>query len=315
MEDLFVRHINDNYPNCRIDSIKKFGRTTINDIFISDDYGKIVKLYNGAENTDNSAMGQFFCSLKGIAPKVFLNVEGQCTSVYNHRKYVVQQYISKGKKKSKMLRMDELTLALVNLHQELTKTGANLYLPDKTSGKSKQQIMQSIDQNMTELPRELSVYESFSELLQLRKMLCEKYNISYFPEAKAIIHGDIKPSNVIFHDRQVFFIDFDYICKGDLLYEVSRAAMLFSDYDVELSKCYIRKYFDYVGLSSLYTYRHVIENLMAYYVQSSFPIKLMDVVSEEALKEMIIERKRALVFCQRAIMTDDKIISRNFKRL
>lgn len=248
-----------------------------------------------------SALGQSLCSSVGISPKIFRNADGKYVSAYLDRTYVIQEYIAPDKTGLASLKIEKLPMALAKLHQELEKHETAFHLFDKTNGRSQKQILQSIDKNISELSQVPANLALFDELLRLRKKLCQKYGIHYFPEAIAMIHGDIKPENVILHNCRIYFIDFDYICKGDLLYEVGRAGMLFSGYDIKSCQRFIKEYFAILGKDSIYGYRYVMENLLAYYVQSSFPIKLASTISKDALNTIIMERKKALEFCQEAI--------------
>lgn len=97
MNTAFIQNITKNYPDYRINGIEKFGHTTINDIFLTDDHSKIIKLYNVTDDMSMSALGQFLCSSAGISPKVFRNAEGQYVSAYLDRTYSLQEYIAPDK--------------------------------------------------------------------------------------------------------------------------------------------------------------------------------------------------------------------------
>lgn len=75
--------------------------------------------------------------------------------------------------------------------------------------------------------------------------------------------------------------------------------MLISNFEMEKAKEFIKIYNLY--LETKYTEEEIFKNLLEYYVQSDFPIKLINKVENEALIGFIENRIKCLEFCERSI--------------
>lgn len=131
------------------------------------------------------------------------------------------------------------------------------------------------------------------------KIYWKNMKYGYFPKECQIIHRDIRPGNIIISNNQVYFIDFDYVAYGDLLFEIGSAAMLISDYKPELAKTFIKIYNSYS--KDTYSSKDIFEDVFGYYIQSDFPIKLVNKVKDDILISFIEDRIRCLKFCEKVL--------------
>ena len=231
-----LKSIKDNY-DIFIDTnkIHKLGATTINDIFLIniDNKKYIVKIYNvdGEKQIRNSLYTQkkIYQSLR-ITADILLNKNNELYTKYNDKFYAIQEYIEE-QKNTKIDIIEETSKNLYFLHQELKKLDKTLYKNKKEYSDSTS-IKENIEETKNELekiktPQE--VKSIFDKLLNKRKNLLEKYKCEYCPNEFQVIHRDIRPGNIIVNNNGIYFIDFDYVAYGDLLFEIGSASMLISD--------------------------------------------------------------------------------------
>lgn len=301
-----LKSINENY-GIFIDTnkIHKLGATTINYIFLIniDNKKYIVKIYNVDEEKQikNSLYTQknIFQSLK-ITADVLLNKKNELYTRYNDKLYAIQEYIEE-QKNTKIDIIEETSKNLYFLHQELKKLDKSLYKNKKEYSNSA-----SIKENMKKSKNELEknktpqeVKSIFDKLLNKRKSLLEKYRCEYHPNEFQVIHRDVRLGNIIVNNNGIYFIDFDYVAYGDLLFEIGSAAMLISDFVIERAKNFVNVYNSY--LKRKYKTEEIYQNLLAYYVQSDFPINLINKVENDALIGFIENRIKCLDFCEKML--------------
>ena len=75
--------------------------------------------------------------------------------------------------------------------------------------------------------------------------------------------------------------------------------MLISNFEVKKAKEFIKTYNIY--LERKYIEEEIFKNLLEYYVQSDFPVKLINKVENEALIGFIENRIKCLEFCEKII--------------
>ena len=301
-----VKNIKENYDMC-IDTNKiyKFGTTTINDIFLvnTDNKKYIVKIYNvdKEKQIKNSLYTQknIFQSLK-ITADVLLNKNNELYTRYNDKFYAIQEFIEE-QKNAKIDIIEEISNNLYFLHQEMKKLDKGLY-----ENKKEYSDITSIKENIEKSKNELETLKTsqkvkniFDKLLNKRKNLLEKYRCEYHPDKFQVIHRDIRPGNIIVNNNGIYFIDFDYVSYGDLLFEIGSASMLVSDFVIERAKDFVNVYNSH--MKRKYTYEEIYQNLLAYYVQSNFPIKLINKVEDDALIGFIESRIKCLDFCEKIL--------------
>ena len=302
-----LKNINENYGIfIDINKIHKLGATTINDIFLinTDDKKYIVKIYNVDEEKQikNSLYTQknIFESLK-ITADVFLNKKNELYTRYNNKIYAIQEYIEEQKSTNKIDIIEQTSKNLYFLHQELKKLDKNLYKNKKEYSDSIS-IKENIEKTKNELKNNKTPQEVksiFDKLLNKRKNLLEKYRCEYCPNEFQVIHRDVRLGNIIVNNNEIYFIDFDYVAYGDLLFEIGSAAMLVSDFVIGRTKDFVNVYNSY--LKRKYKIEEIYQNLLAYYVQSDFPIKLINKVDTDVLIGFIKNRIKCLDFCEKIL--------------
>lgn len=183
----------------------------------------------------------------------------------------------------------------------MKKLDESLY-ENKKQYSDKIAIKENIDKSKKELEKANISQEAkniYEKLLEKRKELLEKYGCEYFPNEFLVIHRDIRPNNIIVNKNGIHFIDFDFVAYGDLLFEIGSSAMLISGFEIEKAKKFVKIYNSY--LERKYKNEEIFKNLLAYYVQSDFQIKLINKVDNEVLIKFIDDRIRCLDFCEKAI--------------
>ena len=299
-----LKSIEENY-NILVEDDKfiKLGVTTINDIFVINNDTKkyIVKIYNvdNEKQIRNSLSTQkiIFESLKNTAD-VLLNKSGKLYTKYNNKFYAIQEFIETQDKNSIDI-IEESAKNLYLLHKELKKLDPNLY-ENKKQFSNYFSIKENIDKSKKELKNvnlSKKVKNIYDKLLDKRMQLLLKYNCKYFPNEFQIIHRDIRPNNIIVNNSGIYFIDFDFVAYGDLLFEIGSAAMLISNFDIEEAEKFVKIYNSY--LDKKYNIEEIFKNLLAYYVQSDFPIKLIYKVDDDVLIKFIVDRIKCLDFCEK----------------
>lgn len=300
MYNEFLCNINKLYPELDILVIKEYGRSTINKLFVSEKSNIIIKLYSEDYGINDSIYSQILAFESDLAPQIYRNCNGKYISKFGSKQYIIQQFITS---ENYLLNdIDLLIDSLNDLHLRLRMYKTKYQFAKKIVNKSTGQILQTICDDKKKILSQCSAtYNTqFSKLLELRQKLCIQYNIMYNPLNYEIIHGDVRPSNILFHNNRIYFIDFDYVCLGDILFEIGSAAMLFSSYNIDGFRTFINKYLKITDLKLDYTVNNIVTNLLSYYVQSSFPIKLIGIIDDKALEKMVMERIKALEFCDLA---------------
>lgn len=297
MEQL-LENLNKNYKNLRITSIENLKEKTINSIYFLDNK-YILKIYNVDEEK------QILASIKaqkiihdnlGFAPDIILNNKGNLVSKFNEQLYCIQEYIKSEKSETDIVR--NVASELYMIHNELKKLNKNEYKfekKDKTYEEIKKEVLYNLEiSNKQNIDKEVS--KQLEVLLNRRLKYLEKYHSEYKPQIYQIIHGDVRLTNILTNNNKAYFIDFDFISNGDLLFEIGSAVMLISNYDLNKANKFLQIY-NSLSETENYDKKLIFNNLMSYYVQSSFPIKLIGKIDNKALKEMMNGRIKCLDFC------------------
>lgn len=301
-----LKSIKDNYDIFfDTNKIHKLGETTINDIFLINIDKKIyiVKIYNvdGEKQIRNSLYTQkkIYQSLK-ITADVLLNKNNELYTRYNDKFYAIQEYIEE-QKNTKIDIIEETSKNLYFLHQELKKLDKTLYknIKECSDSTSIKENIEKTKNELEEIKTSQEVKSIFDKLLNKRKNMLEKYKCKYCPNEFQVIHRDIRLGNIIVNNNGIYFIDFDYVAYGDLLFEIGSASMLISDFVIERAKNFVNIYNSY--LERKYKKEEIYMNLLAYYVQSNFPIKLINKVEDDALIGFIENRIKCLDFCEKIL--------------
>ncbi len=307
-----IKSIEKNYDiSVNADKFIKLGVTTINDIFVINNDTKkyILKMYNvdNEKQIRNSLNTQkiIFQSLKNTAD-VLSNKDGKLYTKYDNKFYAIQEFIE-AQDQNNIDIIEESAKNLYLLHKEMKKLDQNLY-ENKKQSSNNFAIIENIDKSKKEL-KNVNISKKakniYDKLLNKRMQLLLKYNCEYFPNEFQVIHRDIRPKNIIINNNCVHFIDFDFVAYGDLLFEIGSSAMLISDFNIEKAKKFVKIYNSYLDIK--YNDEKIFKNLLAYYVQSDFPIKLIRKVEDDVLIKFIDDRIKCLDFCEK--MCKDNVVS------
>ena len=300
-----INNIEKNYADIKISSIKKIKEKSINDIFfINDKY--VLKVFN----VDN--IKQVITSVKTqkvihdtlkITPKVITNNLGVITTEYENKIYCIQEFIQN--QTSSMDIIEKVASELYLMHEEFRKLDPKEYKFEKKE-KNYCEIEKEITDSLQvicekELDREDKNY--FKELIEKRYRLLKKYKCEYKPKDYQIIHGDVRLSNIICRNDIAYFIDFDFTSYGDLLFEIGSAAMLIANFEPDEAKRFIEQYNSCAGLEK-YDTNEIFTNLLSYYVQSNFPIRLIGKIDNKAIREIVEGRLNCLEFCNKVLESE-----------
>lgn len=289
-------NIGKNYKNIIIENINEKKNCTIHNIyFIKTLMGKyVVKVFSKEEKKQMmvSIEIQMLMSKKNLAPSIIINNYGKLYTSYKDRFYFIQEFIEEN-----ILGNNDVycqALAVKNLHYELS-----LVKNEKLKRKCKSIFYEDIKLDILRLKNEIKqkyfekeIYEKLEELIVIREKILNIYKVNYVPKIYTIIHGDIRPSNIIRSGEKYIFLDFDYVSWGDFIYSIGSAAMLLGNYSLEFFKEFLKVYLNDINIQI----EEVILDLMGYYVQSNFPVKLIGNISDKVVLKMIKERKQALEF-------------------
>lgn len=289
-------NIGKNYKNIIIENINEKKNCTIHSIYfiktLTEKY--VVKVFSKEEKRQMIASIeiQMLMSKKNLAPSIIINNYGNLYTSYKDKFYFIQVFVEEN-----ILGNNDVycqALAVKNLHYELS-----LVRNEKFTKERKRIFYEDIKLDILQLKNKIKqnyfgkeIYEKLEELVVIREKILNIYKVNYVPKFYAIIHGDIRPSNIIRNGDKYIFLDFDYVSWGDFIYSIGSAAMLLGNYSLEFFKEFLKVYLNDINISI----DEVILDLMGYYVQSNFPVKLIGNISDKVVLKMIEERKKALEF-------------------
>lgn len=185
MRDL-LKSVYENY-NINVNTIEKFGVTTINDIYLIDDNKEkyIIKVYNvdDEQQIEMSARVQKdIYELSKNTADVLINKNNKLYTKFNEKNYIIQEYIEK--QECNMLdKVDEIARELFFLHRVMKKFNENAFI-NKVENKDYTMIKNSIEKSrdiLKQIKIEKKIKKIFENLLNERKNLLEKYEIRIFP--------------------------------------------------------------------------------------------------------------------------------------
>ena len=136
----------------------------------------------------------------------------------------------------------------------------------------------------------------YEHLLNVRTQVVEKIpTVAYNLNCRNVIHGDLRPSNVLWNGNNIIFLDFDYIANDDLLYEISSSIAMLSNYDDKVCKLFWEKYIVKNGVEI--GFKELYMHLLSYYVKSNFPLNIMCYEPKSQIDKISSERIKLLKFC------------------
>lgn len=238
----------------------------------------------------------------GLSTMIIPNTDGKLLSYFNGDFYSLQEYID-----GSYFLLTEKTIKLyldsiVKLHFVLNQMNINDSESAKASSLSNQEIIDKIKMAQKKYVNLKIANESYEKLLDFRMYYAKELPlVSHKIEYKSIIHGDIRPSNVIFNPKSIKFIDFDYVSKGDLLFELSSSITLLSNFNKKVCEIFWNMYCDKNNLRL--SFKQLYLHLLTYYCKSDFPLNIIPYESEDQINRMSLERIKLLEFCKSIIST------------
>lgn len=235
-----------------------------------------------------------------LSPMIIPNKNHKLLSYFNGEFYSLQEYIDGSDfiltEKTIRLYLD----SIIKLHSVLNQIHINELEKTKANSFNKQEIINEIRMAKERYISLKIINESFEKLLDFRMCFAKELPlVSYEIEYKSVIHGDIRPSNVILNSNTIKFIDFDYISKGDLLYELSSSITLLSKFKKEVCEMFWNIYCDKNNLRL--SFKQLYLHLLTYYIKSNFPLNIIAYESKEQIDRMSLERIKLLEFCNSII--------------
>ncbi|ARP44571.1 hypothetical protein GTHT12_03702 (plasmid) [Geobacillus thermodenitrificans] len=261
----------------------------------------ILKIYpkSSIDRAKKSMETQLFVhNMLEITPKVILNCNKQLITETSFGYVTLQEFvIGHHNFDSSLSLVEKASRDLFTLHEILKLIP---HEQRKPLYKSNKEIREEINfaKNIllaSEKDNRKNFYKLFFKLLNIRSQIIDKNDIAYSPKYFQVIHGDIRPNNLIIDGDRLTFIDFDFSGNSDLLVEVCRAAILLSNFDLNKTILFIKKYFENNQKYMDITY--VFENMLAYLLQSNFPINNYLIIDEEYVEEILKERIKLIEFC------------------
>lgn len=304
MEEL-INNVKQNYRKLTFSLIDKIKEKTINDIFFIDNK-YVLKIYNVDDEKQilNSVETQkrVHDSL-GIAPEIILNNNGNIVTKYNDRIYCIQEFISGKQERFDLIEKVAKELSL--MHETFRNIKNDKYKFEEKN-KTYIDIENDINCNLEKIKKsklDAEITPIVNELIKKRMELLKEFKCEYKPKIYQIIHGDVRKTNIICKNNVAYFIDFDFTSCGDLLFEIGSAAMLISDFDICEAKRFLAIYNE-CSKQAKYNENEVFGNLLSYYAQSSFPLKLIGKIENKAFQKMSQGRISSLEFCKRVLESE-----------
>lgn len=306
MENI-IRIIEEAYENIEICEIEKICISSMNKVFLLKTPCQlyVLKVYHNSniQKVKKSIEIQLIIHKHLLsAPLVLLNKKGEYATAIDNDIYVLHEYIQGEYPDTSFNTIEKVARELSTLHQVLEK---NIYY---NTGEFKERSFDRIISKICECEERLiqsnklngynEFVDDFRRLLELRKKVAYDRHICYTPKICKMIHGDVKPSNIIIDSKngRVIFIDFDYSFCNDLIVEIGRAAILVSNFNINKTIFFIEKYFSYLPKYQT-PVAVVINQLLEYMVQNNSPINIYDKLDVSTIKSIVNERIKLINFC------------------
>lgn len=295
----------------QLSSINKINIQSLNELFyLTSDSGQkyILKLYtSGNQNVlENTKLIQEMIRKNiGISPKVYENKYNRFVSKKGKLIFSLEDFVNGTYPNCNESVLLQISTKLSLLHKTFKKIGDN-----KVDFKviSKNEIHDKLYKDYAEIDEfskintNVSYIDRFKKLILLRLKVLDRYDISYSNRYYQLIHNDFRPSNCLIDDKRFYVIDFDFASLGDVLVEILRSAILFSNFNRTNVNLYLKNYFKCMYPDNpVYSIKNLSYNLLCYLVNSSFPIYLHTRLEDKTVINIIDERIQLIKFCVSAI--------------
>lgn len=298
-----MKKINEFYDIGEVNNIVRLEVKCVNQLYIvSTEHNKyLLKIYIPSYNKTvaiSLLAQQMVCENLCMAPNIIRNRKNELLSKSNNIFFSLQKYVECSEFLLSINSIDVYMDAVSKLHKLLNQSFDFILKKETKENLERVDILKNIKTAREQYKKLDKQNQAYSQLLDLREKFTEslpaiKYSVNY----PAIIHGDIRPSNVFIFCGKINFIDFDYIAYGDLIYELTSSAALLSNYSEEICRLFWKQYAvsHHLRLSFEEAYMH----LLSYYIKSNFPLSVMEYESKEQIDKMSIERIKLLEFCHK----------------
>ncbi|KAA0800282.1 phosphotransferase [Bacillus cereus] len=297
------------YNKKNISHIEKINVVSLNKVFMvsEDKHQYILKFYN-FDNVQNiiwtKRIQDHLHKNFNIAPEILRNTNGQL--ITTTKKYIFSLEVFLAGYHPSSIKNDIKLVAkkLALVHSKLKRYSAKK--TTQSSIVSNQKIIEDIEYsqrkiNEINLTKNYHYIPLFNNLLDIRREVSMNTPINYCPKYQ-LIHGDVRPQNIIINQKQVYFIDFDFSSYSDFFSEIIKSAILCSDYDINLIKLFINQY-SFMANTQLPSLHHLFQNLLFYLIQSNFPIYIIDGLTDEVIIPILNERIKLINFCKSIVIS------------
>ena len=300
-----MNKINEFYNIGQINNVSALHVKSVNKLYIIDTEKEkyLLKIYipKFRESAPLSLSAQdLICRHLGLAPQVIRNRNNELMTHYNRSFFSLQQYISGYNFLLNENTIDIYINAINSLHKLLSKTYKKMLVETKEKELTKYDLEDLVKNSRVKYDTLGIKNTTYEELIDFRYRITKNIqSLSYSVNYKTIIHGDIRPSNIIYDGDSINFIDFDYLSNGDLLYELASSITLLSQFNEQVCRKFWERYNNsqHIPLSFEDLYRH----LLSYYLKSSFPLNILSYESKEQIDTMSLERIKLIKFCYKII--------------
>lgn len=236
----------------------------------------------------------------GMAPQIVRNKNNQLYTNHNGIFFSLQKFVVGESFHLSTNTLDFYLGALNKLHKLLSHSFKNYYVLAPPETYQKRDFRELIDDARNKYNLLNQKNECYKRLLDVRAQMVENIpTISYNLNRRSVIHGDLRPSNVLWDGNNINFLDFDYISNGDLLYEISSSIAMLSNYDDKMCEMFWEKYTAKNAIEM--SFKELYMHLLSYYVKSNFPLNIMSYEPKSQIDKMSLERIKILKFCSSII--------------
>ncbi|MFD1608808.1 phosphotransferase [Oceanobacillus luteolus] len=283
MENKFAE-IYDNYPLEEIKSIYKIGNCT-NDVYRLKTTGKdyIVKRFKRKKkNIITSINLQSIMSNYSLSPSIVTTKHGSNYMLVNEETFFIQEFLENEKNINDKLNFYTIFSSVARMYNLLDKI--NIKLPK----------LQEVNKLYSISDNELVL--DFYKFKKDIKMSLDLIEVSRKSTTKAeLIHGDLRPDNILISNNNTYVIDFESIKYGNRDEEILKFLILFSRYNQENLLYYISfvsKKFGYLNNMVDTVYSLLKQMLLNNFVEKNYII-----LSNKYLNYTIDEHKFIILTC------------------
>lgn len=235
-----------------------------------------------------------------MAPQIVCNKNNELYTNYENTFFSLQKFVNGENFLLNDSTLDTYLEAMSKMHELLNQAYSGHFTGGFSENYTRIELINKIVSTGDEYRKIKKKNCTYEQLLDVReKIVKEIPSIEYALDYTNVIHGDLRPSNVLWDGNNINFIDFDYISQDDLLYEISSSITLLSKFDINVCKKFWNKYSTKynVGL----TFKDLYMHLLSYYVKSNFPLSIMSYETQSQIDRMSLERLNMIDFCHEIV--------------